>query len=100
MLDYLKVGIARRRWRGWGPAFKAQTDDIRESPAITCVETFLNSGMQVKAYDPEADGAAKSLFGDRLKIAADGIEALEGARALIVLTDRHEFHNPDFGRIK
>jgi UDPglucose 6-dehydrogenase len=83
----------------WGLAFKAKTDDIRESPAVFCVERLLEASATVRAHDPEAGGAARERFGDRVEIASDGYSILEGADALVVLTDWHQFRNPDFQQI-
>lgn len=80
----------------WGLAFKARTDDVRESPAIYCVEQFLDAGITVKAHDPEAMSSAKHVLGDRITYCDDYYEALEGARGLVVLTDWQQFRNPDF----
>ncbi len=80
----------------WGLAFKARTDDIRESPAIYCIRRFLEAQMQVRAYDPEAASTAKAELGDRIQIVQDNYEVLEGADALVVFTDWQEFRNPDF----
>ncbi|MDH7600387.1 MAG: UDP-glucose/GDP-mannose dehydrogenase family protein [Sedimentisphaerales bacterium] len=79
----------------WGLAFKARTDDVRESPAVYCVKRFLKAGLSVKAYDPAANQTALAELGSDLRLACDAYEALEGADALVVLTDWQEFRNPD-----
>jgi len=84
----------------WGLAFKAKTDDIRESPAVYCVREFVKAGMKVRAYDPEAAAVAKQALGNAIEIFDNGYNALEGADALVVLTDWQEFRNPDFAAIK
>jgi len=83
----------------WGLAFKARTDDIRESPAMFCVQEFLKAGFAVRAYDPEAMPVAQKVLGDRIMFCRDYYEALEGADGLVVLTDWQQFRNPDFERI-
>ncbi len=83
----------------WGLAFKARTDDIRESPALFCTQEFLKAGFSVRAYDPEAMPGAQKILGDRITFCKDYYEALEGADGLIVLTDWQQFRNPDFERI-
>ncbi|MFH1370059.1 MAG: UDP-glucose/GDP-mannose dehydrogenase family protein [Planctomycetota bacterium] len=80
----------------WGLAFKAKTDDVRESPAINCVNTLLERGMKIKAYDPEAATTAKAVLGGKIDIFANGYDALDGADALVILTEWQEFRNPDF----
>ncbi|MBN2019496.1 MAG: UDP-glucose/GDP-mannose dehydrogenase family protein [Sedimentisphaerales bacterium] len=80
----------------WGLAFKAKTDDIRESPAINCIRKLSEHGMKIKAYDPEAAQNAKAALGARMEIFENGYDAIEGADALVILTDWQEFRNPDF----
>ncbi len=83
----------------WGLAFKARTDDTRESPAIRCIEKFLDAGIKVRAYDPEAMGGAKEHFGERIKTSQESYDILDGADALVVFTDWQEFRTPDFEQI-
>jgi len=80
----------------WGLAFKARTDDIRESPAIRCIERFLNAGAKVRAYDPQAASAGQRYFGDKIETSRDSYAILDGADALVIFTDWQEFRNPDF----
>jgi UDPglucose 6-dehydrogenase len=84
----------------WGLAFKARTDDMRESPAIDLIHGALEAGMRVRAHDPEALGTARSIFGDRIEYADRAYDALEGADALAIVTEWLEFRNPDFQRMK
>jgi UDPglucose 6-dehydrogenase len=80
----------------WGLAFKAKTDDIRESAAINCVEKLVQNGIKVKAYDPEAAETAKAALGNKIEICENGYETLDGADALVIMTEWQEFRNPDF----
>ncbi len=80
----------------WGLAFKAKTDDVRESPAINCIEKLLTNGMKIKAYDPQALAAAAAALGGKIETSENGYDALEGADALVIFTDWQEFRNPDF----
>ncbi len=84
----------------WGLAFKAKTDDIRESPALNCVKLFIKAGIKIRAYDPEAATAAKQALGDAIETFDNGYDALAGADALVILTDWQELRNPDFETIK
>jgi UDPglucose 6-dehydrogenase len=84
----------------WGLAFKPQTDDMREAPALTFIEEALAAGAQVVAHDPAAMHEAKRKLGDRIRYADSNYEALEGADALVVVTDWNEYRHPDFDRIK
>jgi UDPglucose 6-dehydrogenase len=80
----------------WGLAFKAKTDDVRESPAIFCIKQFLDCKIKIKAYDPEAGPAALTALGGKSEIFQNGYDALEDADALVIFTDWQEFRNPDF----
>jgi UDPglucose 6-dehydrogenase len=80
----------------WGLAFKAKTDDVRESPAIFCIKKFLGCRMKIRAYDPEAGPAALTVLDGKIEIFQNGYDALEDADALVISTDWQEFRNPDF----
>lgn len=82
-----------------GLAFKGGTDDIRESPAISLVETLLQEGCQVSAYDPAAQERAREVLGANLKLAANAYEAARGADALLILTEWEEFARLDLDRL-
>ncbi len=84
----------------WGLAFKAGTDDMRESPSIDLIEALLRAGATVKAHDPRASRNARMIFGDRIGYSSRAYEVLDGADALVVMTEWLEFRNPDFGRMK
>ncbi|MCU0915726.1 MAG: UDP-glucose/GDP-mannose dehydrogenase family protein [Planctomycetes bacterium] len=99
VVDYYASGPAPATLAVWGLAFKARTDDIRESPAMFCVEEFLKAGFAVRAYDPEAMPGAQKILGDRVTFCRDHYEAAQGADGLIVLTDWQQFRNPDFERV-
>jgi UDPglucose 6-dehydrogenase len=83
----------------WGLAFKAKTDDVRESPAIYCIRKFLDCRMKVRAYDPEAASAALAALDGRIEIFQNGYDGLDNADALVVFTDWQEFRNPDLQAI-
>jgi UDPglucose 6-dehydrogenase len=84
----------------WGLAFKPQTDDMREAPSLTLIEALLAAGATVCAHDPAAMHEARRRLDDRIGYAETNYEALEGADALVVMTDWNEYRHPDFGRIK
>jgi UDPglucose 6-dehydrogenase len=84
----------------WGLAFKAETDDVRESPALALVDALLGAGATVRVHDPAALQTARRHLGDRVVYAAHAYDALEGAAALAILTEWREYRNPDFDRIK
>lgn len=96
-----------RRLRGrtvavWGLAFKPNTNDLREAPALGLVEALLDSGARVRAHDPEAIPEALRHFGERegLAFLEDPYDALDGADALALVTEWRSFWSPDFARIK
>jgi UDPglucose 6-dehydrogenase len=97
ILDYFK-GRTNITLAIWGLAFKAKTDDIREAPAIRCIEKFIAAGFKVRAYDPEAMLAAAALNG-KIETIADSYDVMDGADALVIFTDWQEFRAPDFDLI-
>lgn len=84
----------------WGLSFKPRTDDMREAPSLTIIERLLAAGATVRAHDPEALTEAKKHFGDRIEYSTNQYEILVNADALTIITDWHEYRNPDFERIK
>ncbi|HEX7094397.1 MAG TPA: UDP-glucose/GDP-mannose dehydrogenase family protein, partial [Acidimicrobiales bacterium] len=84
----------------WGLAFKAETDDVRESPALVLVEALLAAGARVRVHDPAAMTTAKRQLGTRVEYAAHAYDAVPGADALAVVTEWLEYRNPDFAKIK
>jgi UDPglucose 6-dehydrogenase len=84
----------------WGLAFKPNTDDMREAPALVLVDDLLAGGAHVVAHDPVAMHEAKRRLGDRIAYADSSYAALDGADALVVVTDWNEYRHPDFARIK
>ena len=89
-----------RRFGLWGLAFKPRTDDMREAPAIGLIEALLGAGASVRAHDPEAMETAKAIFGDRISYHRTAYDTLEGADAMLVVTEWNEFRRPDFARVK
>ncbi|HLK34078.1 MAG TPA: UDP-glucose/GDP-mannose dehydrogenase family protein [Terriglobales bacterium] len=83
-----------------GLAFKGGTDDVRESPAVALVELLIKEGSQVIAYDPAAMERAREILGERVIFAANAYEAINGADALLVLTDWEEFASLDLERVR
>jgi len=84
----------------WGLAFKAETDDVRESPALVLIEELLRAGAKVQAHDPAAMETARHHLGNRVTYAGHGFDALAGADALAIVTEWLEYRNPDFARMK
>ena len=92
-------GLKGRTVAVWGLAFKAETDDVRESPALVLVEALLAAGAAVRVHDPAALAAARHHLGSRVTYAAHAYDALDGAAALAIVTEWLEYRNPDFERI-
>jgi UDPglucose 6-dehydrogenase len=80
----------------WGLAFKPNTDDMREAPSLVLIEALLKMGATVSAYDPVAMTEAQRVLGNTISYAAGPMQALEGADALIIVTEWKEFRSPDF----
>ncbi|MCH2233211.1 MAG: UDP-glucose/GDP-mannose dehydrogenase family protein [Crocinitomicaceae bacterium] len=84
----------------WGLAFKPDTDDIREAPALYMIEELLAAGANVKAFDPEAMDNVKAVFGDKVTFTSNQYEALDNSDLLVIATEWGAFRNPDFDKIK
>jgi UDPglucose 6-dehydrogenase len=92
--------LAGRTFAVWGLSFKPRTDDMRDAPSLTIINRLLDMGAQVRAHDPEAINEAKKHFGDRISYSLNQYEPLNGADALVIITEWNEYRNPDFDRIK
>jgi UDPglucose 6-dehydrogenase len=97
---YYGDAIKGKTFAIWGLAFKPETDDIREAPALYLIESLLAAGARVNAFDPEAMPNVKAIFGDKVNFVSNQYDAIEAADALIIVTEWSEFRNPDFARIK
>ncbi len=96
---YFDGDLKGKHFALWGLAFKPNTDDIREAPALYIINALLEQGATVTAFDPEAMPNVKQLLGDSIQFAENQYEALEGADALIIATEWNEFRTPDFLKI-
>ncbi|WP_026769613.1 UDP-glucose/GDP-mannose dehydrogenase family protein [Asinibacterium sp. OR53] len=96
---YFKGALKGKRIALWGLAFKPNTDDIREAPALSLIEALTAEGASVIAFDPEAMSNVKKTLGNQIEYAANQYEALVGADALIIATEWSEFRTPDFEMI-
>ena len=97
--NFFNGDLKGRHFALWGLAFKPNTDDIREAPALYIIESLLAQGATVTAFDPEAMPNVKQLMGESIAFAENQYEALEGADALIIATEWNEFRTPDFLKI-
>lgn len=96
---YFNGDLSDKHFALWGLAFKPNTDDIREAPALYLIEALLEAGATVTAFDPEAMGNVRKLVGDKIRYAESQYAALSGADALLIATEWSEFRTPDFEMI-
>src|SRR5688572_14342262 len=96
---YFNNNLKGKHFALWGLAFKPNTDDIREAPALYMIDALIKEGSSITAFDPEAISNVRYLIGDRIKYAESQYEALKGADALIIATEWNEFRTPDFLKI-
>ncbi len=97
---YYKNELAGKTIAVWGLAFKPNTDDIREAPALVIIDELLAAGAKVQAFDPEAANNVRDIYGDRIILTETMYQALENADCLCILTEWSEFRTPDFERIQ
>ncbi|WP_207429676.1 UDP-glucose/GDP-mannose dehydrogenase family protein [Pedobacter sp. SYSU D00535] len=100
MRKYYNGDLKGKRFAMWGLAFKPETDDIREAPALYIIDELVKEGAEIVAYDPEAMANVQRLKGDVIKYAEDPYVALEGADALIIVTEWSLFRTPDFEKME
>ena len=96
---YFNNDLKGKRFALWGLAFKPNTDDIREAPALYMIDALTEAGATVHAYDPEAMPNVKQVVGDKIEFAEGQYDALENADALIIATEWSEFRTPEFEKI-
>ena len=96
ILAHFKGNLSGVRVAVWGLAFKPETDDIREAPALYMIEKLLEAGAEVVAFDPEAMDNVRGRIGDRIAYTDRPLDALTGADALVICTEWQVFRNPDF----
>jgi UDPglucose 6-dehydrogenase len=99
MNQYFKNNLKNKIFGIWGLSFKPKTDDIRESSSLYLINRLLEAGANIKAYDPAAITETMKVMGDKITYAADPYEALQGADAMILMTEWSEFHLPDFEKM-
>ena len=98
--NFFRGDLLGKKIAVWGLAFKPDTDDIREAPALFMIEALLDAGANISAYDPEAMPNVKNSLGAKIDYATDEYSALSGADALLICTEWGIFRNPDFTRMK
>ena len=96
---YYQGHLSGKKFAVWGLAFKPNTDDIRDAPALEVIDYLLSSGATVTAFDPEAMENVKKEYNSKISFAENQYEALVGADALIICTEWNEFRTPEFEKI-
>jgi UDPglucose 6-dehydrogenase len=99
LAKHFKGDLTGKKIAMWGLAFKPYTDDIREAPSLYNIDALLELGATVSAYDPEAMNHVRNLLGDKITFTKNPYEALEGADALLIVTEWPQFRTPDFERM-
>lgn len=94
--NYFKEELKGKKIAVWGLAFKPDTDDIREAPALYIIDALLKEGVTISAFDPEAMNNVKKVIGDKIQYATNPYEAVEGADALLIATEWSVFRTPEF----
>jgi UDPglucose 6-dehydrogenase len=99
LAKHFKGDLTGKKIAMWGLAFKPYTDDIREAPSLYNIDALIELGASVSAYDPEAMKHVRNLIGDKITFTKNPYEALEGADALLIVTEWPQFRTPDFERM-
>lgn len=97
--NFFRGDLTGKKIAVWGLAFKPDTDDIREAPALYVIDELLKLGASVAAYDPEAMHNVRNILGDRIEFSTNEYEALQDADALVICTEWGVFRNPDFDKM-
>ena len=100
ILEHFGNDIKGKKFAIWGLAFKPYTDDIREAPSLININKLLELGASVSAYDPEAMDNVKEIVGDKISYAKNAYDALDGADALVIMTEWPVFRTPEFDVIE
>ena len=100
VMTHFDGDLKGRNFAMWGLAFKPNTDDMREAPSLVIIEKLLDKGATVTAFDPEATKECQHVLGDRISYTKDALSALDGADALILITEWNEFRHVDPSDIK
>ncbi len=98
--DFYNDDLSRTTVAIWGLAFKPNTDDIREAPALYLIDQLLETGCNIRAFDPEASNNVREIYGEKIYFAKNQYDALEDAECLVIMTEWGVFRNPDFDFIK
>ena len=98
--NFFRGNLKGKKIAVWGLAFKPDTDDIREAPALYLIDLLVEAGAEVVSYDPEAMSNVQRLYGDKIQFSSNEYEVLKNVDALVICTEWGIFRNPDFNRMK
>ncbi len=98
--DHFDKKLAGKTISIWGLAFKPRTDDIREAPALVLIDHLLAGGAKVQVHDPEAMDNVKTEYGDKLVYCENNMDALDGADALVIMTEWKDYHRPNYENMR
>jgi UDPglucose 6-dehydrogenase len=98
--NFFRGNLKGKKIAIWGLAFKPDTDDIREAPALYLIDLLIEAGVEIISYDPEAMPNVQRLYGDKIQFATNEYEVLNHVDALVICTEWGIFRNPDFNRMK
>jgi len=96
---YFNNNLKNKKIAVWGLAFKPNTDDVREAPALDIINELLNEGAIITAFDPEAMNNVKQILNEKITFAANQYDAVKACDALVIATEWSEFRTPDFDRM-
>jgi UDPglucose 6-dehydrogenase len=97
--EYFGGSLEGKKIALWGLAFKPNTDDIREAPALYNIDSLLKEGAKVAVYDPEATENIQRIYSDKIQYGHNQYEILDGADALMIMTEWPLFRTPDFKKV-
>jgi UDPglucose 6-dehydrogenase len=100
LMQHFDAELRGKRIAVWGIAFKPFTDDLRESPALSLIDSLIADGAIVHAHDPEASESAHKMYGDKIKLFDEAYETTRGADALVLVTEWRQYQSPDFERLR
>ena len=100
MKNYFGADLSGKKIALWGLAFKPDTDDIREAPALYMIDELISAGAEIVAFDPEAMNNVENLIGDKIGYAKNQYDALIGADVLLIATEWSVFRNPNFQKVE
>ena len=98
--EHFGASLAKKTIAIWGLSFKPGTDDVREAPSLTVIERLLAAGAKLRVHDPVANDAVRRVLGDRVAYFESNYDAADGAHALALCTEWHQFRRPNFRRLK